>query len=225
MSAGVGLEPALSPLDGALRRAGAHMVERNGWMVAADFGSMLSELAVCRAAAGLADVSSIAKLEVRGSEFDVAAVHPSARPLRARRAVESGRAWWCPVSSRLLLVVGALGANALVREEVAERTAEYQVRVVDVTVDRVAVMLVGPTAREVLARAGAGGQAEALVRSASIAGIPTLVLHERGTRWLLVAPGADALELWHALSEAGAPLGLAHVGADALQHLLAAGRS
>ena len=53
-------------------------------------------------------------------------------------------------------------------------------------------------------------------------GIPTLVLHEDEQRWLLVAPAADAAELWHALSDAGAPFGLAYVGSDALQHLLAA---
>jgi glycine cleavage system aminomethyltransferase T len=60
------------------------------------------------------------------------------------------------------------------------------------------------------------------VRSESIGGIPTLVLHSSESYWLLVAPADDAAELWLALSQAGAPLGLAYVGMDALQHLLAA---
>jgi glycine cleavage system aminomethyltransferase T len=48
------------------------------------------------------------------------------------------------------------------------------------------------------------------------------VLHFGELHWLLVAPAADAAELWLALSAAGAPLGLAYVGLDALQHLLVA---
>jgi glycine cleavage system aminomethyltransferase T len=39
---------------------------------------------------------------------------------------------------------------------------------------------------------------------------------------LLVAPTADAAALWDVLSDAGEPFGLAYVGADALQHLVAA---
>jgi hypothetical protein len=76
-----------------------------------------------------------------------------------------------------------------------------------------------------LNRAGAAAVQEGALRSESLAGIPTLVLHEQAQRWLLVAPAADAAELWHALSQAGAPLGLAHVGVDALHHLLAADHS
>ena len=54
-----------SPLDDELKRSGAHMTEREGWLVAADFGSLAGEIAVSRATAGLADVSSISKFEVQ----------------------------------------------------------------------------------------------------------------------------------------------------------------
>ena len=40
-----------------------------------------------------------------------------------------------------------------------------------------------------------------------------------------VAPATEAAVLWHALTEAGSPFGLAYVGADALQHLHAAATS
>lgn len=222
-AAGLGLNPALSPLDDVLERAGAHMAERQGWRVAADFGSLASELAVSRVAAGLADVSSIGKFELRGSEHVLAAVHPSGRPLSARRAARAGDSWWCPVSPGMILILSAAGANASVREELEERTAGHGLRLVDVTAERVAVCLMGPAARQVLTRAGARNVPEGAVRSESVSGIPTLLLHQHEQRWLLVAPAADAAELWHALSEAGAQLGLAYVGADALQHLLAAG--
>ncbi len=222
MSAGLELPPARSPLDGVLKRAGAHMAEREGWMVAADFGSLASEMAVCRAAAGLADVSSIGKFEVRGAEHAVAGLHPSCRPLSAQRAVRAGDAWWCPVSPSLLLVLAAPNAAAAVRAELEEQAAGEDAEVADVTTERVAVALMGPAARQVLMRAGATALQEGAVRAESVAGIPTLVLHQDTRRWLLVAPAEDAAELWNALSDAGAPLGLAHVGADALRYLLAA---
>lgn len=222
MGAGLKTPPALSPLDEVLKRAGAHMTEREGWLVAADFGSLASELAVIRGAAGLVDVSSIGKFEVRGPEHALAALHPPGRPLTAERAAEAGHAWWCQLTPELLLVLSAPGANASVREDLEERAAGQDLTIADVTTQRVAVCLVGPVGREVLARVGTREVAEGAVRPESAAGIPTLVLRQHARRWLLVAPADAAAGLWNALSEAGAPLGLAHVGADALQHLLAA---
>jgi glycine cleavage system T protein (aminomethyltransferase) len=223
MDAGLRSPPALSPLDGVLKRAGAHMTEREGWLVAADFGSLASELAVSRAAAGLADVSSIGKFEVRGAEHALGAAHPPGRPLSAGRAALAGAACWCQVSPELLLVLGAPGASARVREELVERLAGHDLELTDVTSQRVALCLMGRVGREVLSRVGTREVAEGLVRMESVAGIPTLVVRQNARRWLLVAPAGDAAELWQVLSEAGAPLGLAHVGADALAHLLAAG--
>ena len=72
----------LSPLDDVLKRSGAHMTEREGWVVAADFGSLAAEIAVSRATAGLADVSSIGKFEVRGLA-DGDRRHVSVRPRAA----------------------------------------------------------------------------------------------------------------------------------------------
>ena len=147
MSSGLSLPLALSPLDQVLKRAGAHMAERQGWLVAADFGSLAAELAVSRAAAGLADVSSIAKFELRGSEHELAAIHPSERSLASRRGVRARDAWWCPLSPRACLLVLALpGAKARVSQEVEELAAGRDVRVVDVTSDRVAVCLLQPAA-------------------------------------------------------------------------------
>jgi glycine cleavage system aminomethyltransferase T len=223
VDAGLKQPPSLSPLDEVLKRAGAHMAEREGWLVAADFGSLASELAVSRAAAGLVDMSSIGKFEVRGSEHALAAVLPPVRPLASQRAAHAGEAWWCQLAPDLLLVLSVLGANVRVREDLEERTAGHDLQLHDVTRDSAAMCLVGRAGREVMARVGTREVAEGAVRSEAVAGIPTLVLRQAERRWLLVAPAADAAELWHALSEAGAPLGLAHVGTDALQHLLAAG--
>ena len=60
--------PALahSPLEPQLQKAGATMVARHGWWVAAHFGSPAGELALCETAVGLADRSDLGKLELRG---------------------------------------------------------------------------------------------------------------------------------------------------------------
>jgi aminomethyltransferase len=211
------VEPRQGPLDEVLRKAGAHMAERAGWLVAADFGSLASEVAVTRSRAGLADVSSIPKFELRGEETELGTVLPDpCAPARVRDA------WWCPLSPSLTLVLGAPGANGDVGLQVEARCEGSRVRVADVTDSRVAVCVVGRAASEVLTRAGARDLPAGGVRSESIGGIPTVVLHFGELHWLLVAPAADAAELWLALSAAGAPLGLAYVGLDALQHLLVA---
>src|SRR3954447_3549614 len=156
------------------------MAERQGWLVAVDFGSVASEVAVCAARAGLADVSSTGKLEVRGTEAALAAV-----------AGEDG-SWW-RVAPGLLLAITAPGAQ----HELEERIAGHPVKVADVTADRVALSLVGPAAGAVLERAGCEVAPVGAVRTESVHGVPTLTLRQDTRRWLLVAPAADAAELWH----------------------------
>ena len=136
----------VSPLDEVLKGSGAHMIEREGWVVAADFGSLASEIAVSRATAGLADVSSISKFEVRDAAPAIADMYPSGRELRPGRALEAADAWWCVVSSELLLVLASPRRSSRVRADLEER-AHPHTRIEDVTSDRVAVCLTGPYAR------------------------------------------------------------------------------
>jgi glycine cleavage system aminomethyltransferase T len=211
----------LSPLDDVLKRSGAHMTEREGWVVAADFGSLAAEIAVSRATAGLADVSSIGKFEVRDTPTAIADMYPSGRELRPGRIMEATGAWWCVVSPELLLVVTPPASTERVRGELSD-LAHQGTSVTDVTSERVAVCLTGPFAREVLTRAGATAAKAGSLRVESVGGVPTLVLHQYEKQWLLVASASEAGGLWQALTEAGSPLGLAYVGADALRHLHAA---
>lgn len=211
----------LSPLDDVLKRSGAHMTEREGWTVAADFGSLAAEIAVSQATAGLADVSSIGKFELADSPTAIADMYPSGRELRPGRIMEAADAWWCVVSPELLLVLTPPSSSERVHAELIE-SAHEGTTVTDVTSDRVAVCLTGPFARDVLTRAGAASTKVGSVRVESVGGVPTLVLHQYEKQWLLVAAASDAGGLWRALTEAGSPLGLAYVGADALQHLHAA---
>ncbi len=214
----------LSPLDDVLKRSGAHMTEREGWLVAADFGSLAAEIAVSRATAGLADVSSISKFEVQGPATAIADMYPSGRALRPGRALEAADAWWCALTHESLLVLTPPSMAVRVGAYLEER-ADRETRIAEVTSDRVAVCLTGPFAREVVARAGATPAGPGNVRVESVGGVPTLVIHQYEKQWLLVAPATDAGALWHVLTEAGSPLGLAYVGADALQHLHAAATS
>lgn len=210
-----------SPLDDVLKRSGAHMTEREGWVVAADFGSLAAEIAVSRATAGLADVSSIAKFDVRGSAPAIADMYPSGREVRPGRAIEAADAWWCVISTEQLLVLAPPSRAARVRTDL-EEGALAGTRIDGVTSERVAVCLTGPHAREVLTRTGAAPCSPGAMRVESVGGVPTLVLHQYEKQWLLVAAAEEAGALWGALTEAGSPLGLAYVGADALQHLHAA---
>jgi aminomethyltransferase len=212
----------VSPLDAELKRHGAHMAEREGWLMAADFGSLSAEIAVSRAAAGLTDVSSIGKIELRGSPLSIADAHPSSRPLTPGRALQTADAWWCVISPELLLVLSRPAATERVRADLLAAASVGDVEVEDVTAERVAVCLTGPAARDVLCHAGVGDGRVGSARLDSVHGVPTIALHQREQQWLLVAPASDAGTLWHALSEDGAQFGLAYVGADALQHLHAA---
>ena len=189
--------------------------------MAADFGSLAAEIAVSRATAGLADVSSIGKFELADSPTAIADMYPSGRELRPGRIMEAADAWWCVVSPELLLVLSPPSSSGRVRAELIERAHEGTT-VTDVTSDRVAVCLTGPFARDVLTRAGAASTKPGSLRVESVGGVPTLVLHQYEKQWLLVAAASEAGNLWRALTEAGSPLGLAYVGADALQHLHAA---
>jgi aminomethyltransferase len=210
-----------SPLDDVLKRSGAHMTEREGWVVAADFGSLAAEIAVSRATAGLADVSSIAKFDVRGSVPAIADMYPSGRAVKPGRAREAADAWWCVVSAEQLLVLAPPSRAARVHADLEDAALEGT-RIEDVTADRVAVCLTGPYAREILTRTGAAPCSPGTMRVESVGGVPTLVLHQYEKQWLLVAAANEAGALWETLTEAGSPLGLAYVGADALQHLHAA---
>ena len=99
------------------------MAERHGWLVAADFGSLAAELAVSRAVAGLADVSSIAKFELRGEEHALAADPSLGALARLAARVRACDGWWLPLAPELLLVLGVPGAKASLRAELEERAA------------------------------------------------------------------------------------------------------
>ena len=94
--------PALahSPLEPQLQKAGATMVARHGWWVAAHYGSPAGELALCETAVGLADRSDLGKLELRGerSALEQLVGQLSGGSVDPGDALLAEGAWWCAVS-------------------------------------------------------------------------------------------------------------------------------
>ncbi|MQA75790.1 MAG: hypothetical protein GEU88_15880 [Solirubrobacterales bacterium] len=218
--------PARSPLHERARQAGARFVIRDGWEVASSYGSVAAEIAACRASAGIADHSQIGKLELRAR----AGVLAGCVAGRAGAALEPGTArpdgatWWCPLTDERALVLVAHGRAGALREALERELVRRGGTVVDVTSGHAAIALVGPRAREVLARVTAievGPRAlpEGGFRPGSVARVPAMLLREHGDRFLVLCGSAHAEYLWLALSDAGRPLGAIHLGVDALDRL------
>jgi glycine cleavage system aminomethyltransferase T len=146
---------------------------------------------------GFADVSYLRKTELQG---DVNGV-PDGTATRA------GGAWRCILTPERALVIGGAGEDGL-----------------DVTGAFCALTVVGPMARETIARFCAldlrprttpvGG-----LRPASVARTPGLVIREDEDRYLLLAGAAYGEYLWTVVADAAGHLGGGPIGVDDLQEL------
>jgi glycine cleavage system aminomethyltransferase T len=186
--------PALSPLHGELAAAGATFELRDGWRVATRVAPPEVEARAIERAVGWADLSHLPKFELHG---------PVDGPLGTAR--RQGRAWWCPVTPRRTLVVGARVAGG-----------------VDVTTQLAAVLLAGPAARETIARFCAidlrpPAAPPGSFRPGSIARTPGAVLVPAPDRYLLLFGAAVAAYLWTVVDDAGTSLAGRAVGVDAVR--------
>jgi heterotetrameric sarcosine oxidase gamma subunit len=184
---------AHSPMERCARAAGARFEPRDGWLVAVAYDRQPAET-------GWADMSHLGKLEVR----------PSARG----DAEVGGDAHWCPLGPRRALVV----AEPSIARELRERLGA---RAVDVTTAYAALAIVGPNAREVLARQCAldlrpGSMPVGEVRPGSVARTPAVVIREAEERYLVLFGAALGEYMWTVLADAAEHLGGAPIGADAL---------
>jgi len=217
-----------NPLDSVLRRAGATMAERNGATVAADFGSVAGELAVCGRAVGIADRADLTQLELHGSatlvtEALVALAGRQAAPGFAAHGLD---AWWCRLDSHRVLGVcePGHGQSALAA---LQRVAAATPGVVgsDVSGDHVALGVIGPRAEALLTAAGpiAADDMPAVggFSDITLSGGPALLLHEAPALLLLLVPAAQGIRAWNALHEAGEPLGGRSVGVEAFDRYAA----
>jgi glycine cleavage system aminomethyltransferase T len=194
---------ARTPMERLARAAGARFEERDGWNVAVSYGSDAGVGEV-----GFADCSQMVKFELHGAPAALARV--AGTELELGLAARSGGAWWCPVTPSRVLVLG-------------ERAVSGDgVTVVDVTCGLAAMALIGPGARELLARFCAvdvrpGVAPPGAFRPGSVARTPGYVLCEDEQRILVLVGWALGEYLYEVVSDAAAHLGGGPVGADALE--------
>ena len=221
--------PALahSPLEPQLQKAGATMVARHGWWVAAHFGSPAGELALCETAVGLADRSDLGKLELRGEAGAVELLvgQLTGGQVAPGDALLAGGAWWCAVSPEHVVALSDAGQTDRVRAAALEAMRWTPgATVTDVTPRYAALALLGPRTADVLAELSdseppLGDVDEPAFDVLRLAAVPVMLLRGAPGRAVALTETARAAALWAEIERAGREAGIGHVGADAVSHL------
>ena len=194
-------EVASPALADRLRQAGGVMVMRDGHQVAAHFGSIATEVAVCVKRVGLAVRSDLTAFDVVPDGW-LASQVPSHG--RARRIAGT---WYCRVASDRAVLIGPRRDRSTLHKPERDRTV---------------LALVGPKAHHVLADAGLqNGLEVGALRESWFAESPTILLRDSAASYLLVVDATEAAEAWRRLLDAGRSRGLSMVGAEALARLAA----
>ena len=220
---------ARTPMERLARAAGGRFQQRDGWSVAVAYGEPAAERERITDSVAFADRSSLAKLELQAAPDVIAAVVRAASgglALEPGIAGAAAGAWWCPVTPARVLVLGEpAGADALrsaVQGAVNEAADARSVTVADVTCGLAALALIGPGARELLARFCAIDARPAVTpvagfRPGSIGRTPGYLLRDAEDRLLVLVGWALGEYLWQVVADAAEHLGGGPVGADALQ--------
>jgi glycine cleavage system aminomethyltransferase T len=221
---------ARSPMESSTRAAGAHFEVREGWNVAVGFGASAGggaerERGAALRTAGWADVSHLGKLELQAPAETltalVAGATAGAEP-EFGRAIRAADAWWCRLTRTRALVICDTAVLPALRGRLAEAAAaSSRASVVDVTSTFAALTLVGPLAREVLARFSALDLRPArtpihALRPGSIGRQPAILICEAEDRYLFLFGWAIGEYMWSIVADAGTHLGGGPIGIDAL---------
>ena len=191
--------PGRSPLADSSLAAGANLAIHNNVEVAVDYGNPAAEGDAMSSRVGLVDCSHLRKYELAGDHG-----------LSLGAAVVNGDSWSCPVSRTRMLVIG----------EVVDRPDEA----IDLTSSLGSVALVGPRAREVVARFCAldlrpDSCPVGAFLPGSIARTPGYVLHSGENRFILLFGAAYGAYFWDVVSDAVAGQGGVPAGLHALKAL------
>jgi aminomethyltransferase len=225
-------ETPLHPVHLAL---GARMVEFGGWSMPLQYGSILEEGRKVRGACGLFDLSHMGRFEVRGRDAvalvdRVCTNHCALIPVGGIRysllCREDGRALDDLLVYRdedgVYLVVNATNtARDLAWLRGHARGLDAAVR--DTTGATAMLALQGPRSQEILARVTRDADLGALkyyrFTTGTVAGLARTRISRTGYTgedgFELYLPAEEGVRMWHALLEAGAPLGLAPIGLGA----------
>jgi glycine cleavage system aminomethyltransferase T len=214
-----------SPVPATCLAAGARLAERDGHTVAAHYGSVPAEIAVCMTSVGLADRSELGTLELRAatSLLDRALSErlgdPPVAPGAARRLRD---VWYLRVDARRTLLVGshaALASTPPIGRGADRADLSYN----DVGATVAIVSVVGPRAGRLMAGAGLPDDLAIGAIGRDLEDPSVIAILRESQRRILVLVKAAAIDaLWSRLLAAGEPLGAAFVGHDALTLLGAA---
>lgn len=235
---------ARSPMERSAMAAGAQLAVAEGWNVPDWYSDLSTERAWLTETVGFSDRCSLTKLELAADPAALAAIVASASAATSGHATADGlvlqqglaagypagglqQTWWCPVTPGRVLVLSEPKSAAPLRAALAQATAEAQgtASVLDVTCGLAALSLLGPGARELLARFCAIDVRPSVTppggfRPGSVARAPGYVLVEGHDRLLVLVGWALGEYLWQVVADAAAHLGGGPVGAQALsQHL------
>jgi heterotetrameric sarcosine oxidase gamma subunit len=212
-----------SPLEHVLRRAGAVMTRRDGWRMAAHFGSPAGELAVCARSVGLVDRSELGKLELRGypEALDQVVSFLADRQLEPNEVLSAGGVQWCSASPDRVFALCSPPSSFALSERLHDAVRRTPgALLTDETEELAALALLGPAAPSVIAALGAWDlETVALPRpsfsSLTLEGLPVFLLEESSARFLILVEREYAERLWDILERVGRRFGLSCVGADA----------
>jgi len=199
--------------------AGASLHDRDGRTIAAHYGSVPGELAVCMKSVGLADRSDIGVFELHGDQglLDRALVNRLGDPpLAPRNARRMRSVWYIRQDPRRLLLVGphpALASGPPIGKGHDRTDLPHK----DIGAGVRTISLIGPRAARLLSAAGLPGDLAigAVARDPDDPDI-IAILRESPRRFLALVRTGGADALWARLLVAGEPLGAAFVGFDAL---------
>lgn len=225
-AAAAGGPVARSPMEQAGRLAGAEFELRDGWNVAVAYPGQRERPVT---AAAWADVSHLGKLELQGPAASLAEIVAAVSGVVLASlggAVRAAGAWWCPATpERVMVLTGSAGVTAVAEQlDEAAAAAAGLVTVTDVSSVLGALTVIGPGARELIARFCAldlrpGVTPPSSFRPGSVARTPGYVLCEAPDRYVLLFGWAVAHYLWTVVADAGEHLGGHAVGVDALPEL------
>ena len=224
---------ALSPFARLQEAAGGRLEVCDGWRTAATYGPPESELEACRSRVGVVDRSALGKLELQAPEAELSAIAAEVSEgaeLSCERATRASGAWWCSPSPERALVLTPPGDAAEMRDRLEAAAEGRFASVVDLSAGLAALSVIGPSARELLARLTAldlrpARMPEQGFRPGSVGRVPAMVLREQGERFLVLVGSYHAHYIWTAIADAGVQFGAAQVGADAFAELGAGERA
>jgi glycine cleavage system aminomethyltransferase T len=208
------------PLESVVRRAGAVISTRAGRPVAIHYGSAAGELAVCIRAVGLVDRSDLSKLLISAPapQLRDLAARALGRALEPGQAVREGGCWWCGDAPEQLVIIAGASAGPRLREQLrAAARSRPTIVVGDRSEQWAAIEVAGRATSGVLDAIGAacGSPPGGRFVHAAVGGVDISWLLESEHRALAIVPARDAGSVWHAIEQAGRPLGISCVGSDA----------